>query len=85
MAAHFLCAEIEDVIANQWNVALRSSLAPTLGELSAKLTERANITLSAALRHLSHRERPDCRKTMSLRGSAHTAVAIPRIFKHFRS
>ena len=26
----------------------------------------------------------DCRKTMSLRGSAHTAVAIPLIFKHFR-
>ena len=33
----------------------------------------------------SHRKRQDCRKTMSLRGSAHTAVAIPRIFKHFRS
>ncbi len=27
----------------------------------------------------------DCRKTVSLRDSAHTVVAIPLIFKHFRS
>ena len=36
---------------------LRSPLAPTLGELVAKPTERVSIALSAPTGHLSHRER----------------------------
>ena len=46
---------------------------------------RANDSINKKSTGQPSAARPDCRKTMSLRGSAHTAVAIPRIFKHFRS
>ena len=41
----------------QTGVAIRTPLAPTLGELAAKPTERVEIALSAPAGHLSHRER----------------------------
>ena len=51
-------------------VAIRSPLAPSLGELAAKPTERVNIALSAPSGHLSHRERQVALIRLALAGDA---------------
>ena len=48
----------------------RSPLAPPLGELAAKPTERVKIALSAPLGHLSHRERQVALIRLALAGDA---------------